>query len=75
MRIPKLNNRSRACVLGLGIFMVALSTAAEYAVSVEQEDSWEVTHTAALDHSVKNPESRACRDAVQEQALARLQSL
>lgn len=75
MRIPKLDNRSRAGLLGLGMFMVALSTVAEYTSTTQQDERWEVTHTAALNHEMNTTDTVECRDAAQNQAIARLQRL
>ncbi len=75
MRIPQLSTNLRTGMLGLGMFMIALSTVAGYATSTETDKTWNLSQAAVVDESLSEQESIQCRPDQQDRFLGRLQSL
>lgn len=61
MRIPKMNTGMRSGLLGLGMFMIALSTAAEFATLDEADDGWTVTEKTVMASHPPLRQIHACR--------------
>jgi hypothetical protein len=68
MRVPRLSQGSRARLLGLGIFMIAISTTAEFVSSLDADTEWGRSHTAAIESGLLQPGAPECTSLEQDNA-------
>ncbi len=69
MRVPRLSQGSRARLLGLGIFMIAISTTAEFVSSLDADTEWGQSHTAAIESGLSQPGAPECTSVEQDNGL------
>jgi len=74
MRIPRLSTKLRTGMLGLGMFMIALSTVAGFVTNTEF-DTRDLSQTAVIDNALSGQESIQCQADQHPQHMGRLQSL
>lgn len=75
MRIPQMNSGLRTSLLGLGMFMIALSTVADFTSAMEQDEQWDENSQAMVAEAQTSTGTHECRTSQEFRPMERLQSL